>query len=323
MSQNETTEVTVNSPQYIELKQSASLWETFIKDCKINNVSDASLDTYKKAYKSFFKYLSDKKIQNPSTDDIVNYREYLKKSHKSNTVQLYITSLKLFFKWTARNNLYPNIAEGIKGARIDRIPKKDYFPAEKVQTLLDSIGTLGESITDYRDYTMIVLMVVCGLRDTEVSNLNWGDISLKGDNWVLYVKGKGRSEKAEFVVIPEKVKSILFDYKASLKAGTRDSDPIFTSLSKHNEGGRLTTRSISRICKTRFIDAGFDSSRLTAHSLRHTSITLALKNGVALEEVQQHARHKNISTTLIYDHALKAEENKSSKATADAIFGTN
>ena len=311
----------LNIKQEIVLKENPSLWDTFVKDCKINNVSDASLNTYKNAYKSFFKYLSDNKIQKPTTDDIVSFREYLKENHKSNTVQLYITSLKLFFKWTARNNLYPNIAEGIKGARIDRLPKKDYFPAEKVQTLLNSIGTLGESITDYRDYTMLVLMVVCGLRDIEVSNLNWGDLSLKGDNWVLYVKGKGRAEKQEFVVIPDRVKSILFDYKASLGEGTKDNDPIFTSLSNHNNQGRLSTRSISRICKTRFIDAGFDSSRLTAHSLRHTSITLALKSGIKLEEVQQHARHKNISTTLIYDHALKAEENKSSAATADAIFG--
>lgn len=67
-------------------------------------------------------------------------------------------------------------------------------------------------------------------------------------------------------------------------------------------------------------NAGYDSDRLTAHSLRHTAITLSLKNGESLQEVQQFARHTNINTTLIYAHNLEREQNTCSNTISNSIF---
>jgi integrase/recombinase XerC len=82
----------------------------------------------------------------------------------------------------------------------------------------------------------------------------------------------------------------------------------------------MTTRSISRIVKDRLIEAGFDSDRLTAHSLRHTAATLNLLNGGTVEETKQLLRHSNINTTLIYSHALERAKNDSENRIARAIF---
>ena len=82
----------------------------------------------------------------------------------------------------------------------------------------------------------------------------------------------------------------------------------------------MTTRSISRIVKGHLKDAGYDTNRLTAHSLRHTAVTLALLQGQDLAEVQQFARHRDISTTMIYNHAVDQERNACSQAVADSIF---
>ena len=49
---------------------------------------------------------------------------------------------------------------------------------------------------------------------------------------------------------------------------------------------------------------GLNSDRLTAHSLRHTAITLALKGGATIQEAQALGRHANINTTLIYAHNI-------------------
>ena len=68
--------------------------------------------------------------------------------------------------------------------------------------------------------------------------------------------------------------------------------------------GRLTTRSISRIVKDNLRKAGIDSDRITAHSLRHTAVTLSLLGGATIQEAQSMARHKNINTTLIYAHNI-------------------
>jgi site-specific recombinase XerD len=85
--------------------------------------------------------------------------------------------------------------------------------------------------------------------------------------------------------------------------------------------GRLTARSISRMIKNRLKDAGYDDSRLTAHSLRHTCATLNLLGGGSLEETQQLLRHKDISTTQAYSHALTRAKNNSESRVASAIFG--
>jgi site-specific recombinase XerD len=49
---------------------------------------------------------------------------------------------------------------------------------------------------------------------------------------------------------------------------------------------------------------GIDDKKFTAHSLRHTCATLALKNGATIQEVQMLLRHKSLNTTTIYAHNL-------------------
>ena len=101
---------------------------------------------------------------------------------------------------------------------------------------------------------------------------------------------------------------------------TQGGAPLFTSLSNNSKGARISTRSISGTIKTSLKNAGYDSDRLTAHSLRHTAVTLSLIGGQKLEEVQQFARHKNIATTLIYAHNLDRMKNQCENTIANAIF---
>jgi integrase/recombinase XerD len=72
---------------------------------------------------------------------------------------------------------------------------------------------------------------------------------------------------------------------------------------------RLTTRSIRRIAKNRLKDIGIDDGRLTAHSLRHTAITLSLIGGATIQEAQLLGRHASIDTTMIYAHNLDRVKN--------------
>ena len=100
----------------------------------------------------------------------------------------------------------------------------------------------------------------------------------------------------------------------------KGQQPLFSSLSNNSKGQRLSPKSISSIVKHRLIDAGYNSDRLTAHSLRHSAVTISLIGGLPLEEVQQFARHKNISTTQIYAHNLERAKNRSEDTIAGSIF---
>jgi integrase/recombinase XerC len=99
-----------------------------------------------------------------------------------------------------------------------------------------------------------------------------------------------------------------------------EKEPLFTSLSNNSKRKRLSTRSISGMVKNRLKEAGYNSERLTAHSLRHTAVTLSLLAGKDITEVQQFARHANIATTMIYNHSLDKAKNSCSEAIAKAIF---
>lgn len=275
-----------------------------------------TVETYSKALKQFYSYTERNQIKQPTRQDIINFREYLEQNHKASTVNTYIIAIRQFFKWTELNGIYANIADHVKGKKISREPKKDYLTPNQIKNILSSIDRT--SINGKRDYALIALMVTCGLRDIEVNRANVEDIRVQGVNTVLFLQGKGRDEKNEYVIIPGNVETALREYLKERNA--TETEPLFTSISNHANNERLTTRSISRTVKNAFIKCGYDSNRLTAHSLRHTAVTLALQSGNSLQEVQQFARHTNINTTMIYAHNLEKQSNKCSNSIAKELF---
>ena len=281
------------------------------------DASPKTVETYTRAVRQFFKYIYENGINQPTREDVIAYREYLKDTHKPTTVQNYIVSVRIFFQWTEQKGLYPNVAEHIKGAKLDKNHKKDYLTSRQVKKVLETAKE--ESLQGLRDYAILALMFTGGLRTIEVSRANIEDLRTAGDCEVLYLQGKGHEEKTDYIkLIPEIEDAI----RAYLKArGSVDpTEPLFTSTSNNSKGERISTRTVSGIVKTALKNAGYDSDKLTAHSTRHTAVTLALMGGQKLEEVQQFARHKNLATTLIYAHNIDRAKNNCEATIAKAIF---
>lgn len=273
--------------------------------------------TYTRAIRQFANWLSFKGIVRPTREDILAFREELKADHKASTVQSYIVAVRLFFQWTEQEGLYPNIAQHIKGATISKDHKKDYLTSKQVKAVLSEVDR--DSLQGKRDYAILALMITGGLRDIEVHRANIEDLRTRGDNTVLYLQGKGREERTDFVQIPEATEKAIREYLKE-RGTVEPTDPLFTSLSNNSKGNRISTRSISGVVKDRLKSAGYDSERLTAHSLRHTAVTLSLIGGKSVQEVQQFARHSNISTTMIYAHNLDRDKNQCANTIAEAIF---
>ena len=293
----------------------ADLYSRFIASL---DAKDKTVKTYTTSLRQFFAWLSFKGIVNPQFEDIKAYRDEMAATHKPTTVQAYIFAVRRFFDWTESAGLYPNVAGKIKGAKLNREPKKDYLTSEQAKAVL--AGMERETLQGKRNYAVVTLMLTGGLRDIEVSRANVEDLRTVGNNTVLFVQGKGRDEKADYVIVPVQAERALRDYLKA-RGNAEPTAPLFTSESNNSKGQRMTTRSISGICKAAMVSAGYDSDRLTAHSLRHTAVTLALiANGGNIQEAQQFARHANISTTQIYAHNLEKQNNRCSRLVADSIF---
>lgn len=93
-------------------------------------------------------------------------------------------------------------------------------------------------------------MLRTGLRDIEVtiSCAIVGDTKPHSGVMVLFVHGKGRSEKDDFVVLTEALQADINRYLAERK-DLSPANPLFASTSNRNKGGRLATRSVSGIAK--------------------------------------------------------------------------
>lgn len=298
-------------------EQSALTEDLFISFIEYMDASRKTVETYTRAIKQFMKYIYSNGINQPTREDVIAYREWLKLDHKPTTVQNYIVAVRLFFQWTEQKGLYPNVAEHIKGAKLDKNHKKDYLTSRQVKKVLEIAKE--ESLQGLRDYAILALMFTGGLRTIEVSRANLEDLRTAGDSVVLYLQGKGHEEKTDYIKLVPEVEDAIRTYLTA-RGNLTPTDPLFTSTSNNSKGQRISTRTVSGIVKTSLIKAGYNSEKLTAHSTRHTAVTLALMGGQKLEEVQQFARHKNLQTTLIYAHNIDRAKNNSEATIAKAIF---
>jgi site-specific recombinase XerD len=274
-----------------------ALIETFLlkKDLK-----PTSRTAYLSAFNQFAIFLKDRLIQDIGEQEILEYKEHLMSKNLSVfTVIANIRALKSLFSFLAVRGLYPNIAKDIKTPKSPRQFMRDPLTLEQARGLINS--TEGDDIIAKRDYAIINTLLRCGLRSIEIVRADIGDVRQSGGTPVLWVHGKGRDSKDEFVVLTDEALAAIHSYMA-VRGKVNLNDPLFVSHSNHNASGRLTTRSVRRLVKKHLKETGINSSRLTCHSLRHTFATLAIANNAPLLAVQQAMRHADINTTTIYTH---------------------
>ena len=300
------------------ISQAPNLEELGARFLRYADISQASIKTYGKALAVFFDWLMERGEKNPTRETLIDYRREMIATRKPTTAASYINALKQFFKWLSFEGFTPvNLAEHLKGAKMPKGFRKDALTEGQARDLIQGIDTA--TLEGKRDLAIIALATTCALRTIEIVRADIGDMRPQGGYMALYVQGKGRTSKDEIVKVSDQTERIIRDYLAA--RGVQDPKaPLFASLSDRNSGGRLTTNSVSRIVKTRLRACGLDSDRLTAHSLRHTGITLALLNGSTLAEAQQMARHSSINTTMVYNHAIERANNKSEDRISEAIF---
>jgi len=274
----------------------AELIEPFIAE---QDVSRNSRSTYYNALLQFSRWCVEKNITSPDRQTILSYKFWLDtKNLSSYTKALYIVVVRRFFLWTEDSELYPNISRGVKGIKkFARNHQKESLSILSLKTLLSSIDC--SQLSGKRDFALINILVRTGLRLKEIASAVLTDICEQRGEKVLWIHGKGRSSKDEFVLLTDKALVPLYDYLES-RVIKSEKESLFVSLSDRNYGKKLTIFSLSRIIKKRLRAAGFDNKRITAHSLRHTFGVLSMQAGASLYEVQLAMRHTAPTTTQLY-----------------------
>ena len=291
------------------------------------NLADTTIRGYKICFNQFIKWLKDNQIKNPTELDIKEYVLYLKsKNFTVATKNQYIKAVKHLFKWLEKNKLYPNIADNISCFKDYQKLKKDAFTEQDIIKILNDIETT--TTRGKRDKAIFLLTITGGLRATEIINIDIEDIERKNNIYIVNIKGKGHDTKDDYIKIIEPVYSAIKDY-----LNTRDikskKEPLFISVSNRTqnqaiEKQRLTKESLSQIAKDRFRYSGYDSKKLSLHSLRHSTATILLKaSDNNIYRVQQHLRHQDPKTTEIYINYNNKEQDTAEQDIYNQIFNQN
>ena len=282
------------------------------------DVSKATLTAYRTGIRQFIKFIQLNGEEIPNRDTVLKFkRTLLDSGKKSSTVSLYISAIRRFFDWCETEGLYSNIARGVKSPKQARGHRRDALSASQLKACIS--GLSGNSEQAKRDRAVFLLMSTCGLRCCEVTRADIGDIHEVQGVACLAIMGKGRDSKDAFVKLSEPVLAAIREY-ISVRGQVSENEPLFASCSKRNKGQRLTTRTVSSICKQAMHNVGIDSRRLTAHSLRHSAATLALQAGAPLQEVSEFLRHSNIGVTMIYVHSIARLQSKCEASVTAAIL---
>ncbi len=267
--------------------------------------SSNTINAYRRDIEQFIEYLKNNlgstRIEDGDTGiDFHIIRQYLGElfqKYTKKSIARKLSAIRSFFLYLEergyiKKNPFPDIAT-------PRIEKKipAHLSVDEMFALLDSPGK--KDISGIRDTAILEVLYSCGLRVSEMAQLNVSDIYF--DERLIRVKGKGNKER----IIPIGKKAIheLRNYISHTETirnrlyGSIEQSPVFLNL----KGGRLTTRSISRIVKKYAFKSGIMKA-ISPHAIRHSYATHLLDGGADLRSVQELLGHVSLSTTQRYTH---------------------
>ena len=239
-------------------------------------------------------------IKKITLDDIHAFISYLATELRSKpaTRARKVSSIRIFFKYlSAKAKLIDtNPAQNLETPKQEkRIPK--YLTLDDSKKLLDVAGN-EDNRNNERDYAITTLFLNCGMRLSELVNINIKDI--KFDDCKMTVIGKGNKERTIYLnnACMRSVKEYLnIRPKEGIKYDSKDA--LF--LSERRE--RISNRTVQYIIKNELRKAGLDTNKYSVHKLRHTAATLMYQYGnVDIRALQELLGHASISTTEIYTH---------------------
>ncbi len=205
-----------------------------------------------------------------------------------------LAAVRSLYRWLAQEGIVDQ--NPAKLVATPKLPKKlPRVPTiEEMNFVLD--GKMPETAAfPERDLLMFELLYGCGIRNSELTGINVGDIRLSVE--AILIRGKGKKER--YVPFGESAKNALAAYLPARQAVLSDTRNSSNALLLNQRGGRLTTRSVGRIVKRIAVAKGL-SPDVHPHTLRHAFGTHMLEEGADLRAIQELLGHERLATTQRY-----------------------
>lgn len=296
-----------------------------IYDEAIKNKSSATIDEYFRDLQTFFRYIKLIKgkviddtpfdqifindvdidlIKSINVNDLYSYLVYCKEERNNNstTRARKVSTIRQFFKYLSVQThiIDENPAELLDAPKLKKaLPK--HLTLDQAFKLLNSVKDETDP-NSVRDYCIITLFLNCGMRLSELCNLNVTDLNTDGS---LRILGKGNKERV--IYLNEACRTSLSEY---LKIRPMEGVPadhknaLFISRNKR----RISNKTVQHIVYKNLEKVGLGDQGLSVHKLRHTAATLMYQHGgVDVRVLQNVLGHENLGTTQIYTHVADSQ----------------
>lgn len=254
-----------------------------------------TIDAYRRDLSEFWDFCMNNgtdELEQVTRNNISAYILYLHENKFSATsIMRKIASMRGFFKWLCANEyckINPTLT--IEQPKLPQKLPKVVSVKEIEEMLSDNLNPL--------QITIIELLYGCGLRVSELVNLNISDINIKAK----YLQCTGKGSKDRIVPLGSKAISALKKYLPQREFLIKKFNIIDNPLLISDDGRILNRQDIYTFIhkEGRKIHKG-----ISPHTLRHSFATHLIENGADLRVVQELLGHSDVSTTQLYTHISK------------------
>lgn len=261
----------------------------FQRHLKEENKSESTIAAYCKDMEQFADFIGDKNVRDVNKKDIGNFVKYVLKEKKltKKTASRKINSIKTYYRYLIeKNKVFKNPADEINHPEIEKNPPRILSPVE-YKAIRETARR------NFRNYTIIELLLQTGIKISEVSNLKIEDVKLDSLPPKLLINENGKNPM-RFINLNKQAAEVLTKYLKTRVNYPDDRGYLFNTRSGREILPRNIRTGVDRICKR----AGVEN--VCVNDFRNTFIIHQLENGVRLKTIAESVGHRRPSTTEAY-----------------------
>lgn len=265
------------------------------------NFSKHTAKAYCSDVLSFLIWINDESCEDVNFSKVRDYLRFIQKfNYKKTTIARKIASIRTFYKFLYRERkVDSNPAMNLTSPKRPKsLPK--FLTPDEIEKILNNVKI--DTPSGFRNRAILELLWATGMRVSELSGLNFGDLNLENNE--IRVFGKGSKERV--ILVTDRAKTYLERYIDSARMlipkGYKIEEPSENSpVFINNTGYRLQTKTIRNVINE-IVEKIELPKKVTPHVFRHSFATHLIENGADLRIVQELLGHASISNTQIYTH---------------------
>jgi site-specific recombinase XerD len=277
-------------------------WQLESFSRSLTGAAPGTVEAYGRDVAAFTEWAERGGARGPDAVDRLLLRRYLAylgtRRYARNTIARKAAALRRYFGWLRRSGaLSSDPARRLSApAGEDRLPR--VLTRTEVEAMLDTPAPRAADAPDAvrrRDDAVLELLYGSGLRVSELTGLDLGDLDLASGIVVVWGKGSKQRRVPMHAACVDALQAWLGEGREALVRPSSPADAIFLNA----RGNRLGPRDVRRILDRR--------SRVPTHphALRHSFATHLLDGGADLRVVQELLGHASLETTQVYTHVSK------------------